>query len=243
MKKIRLGVNIDHVATIRNARNNLYPDPIYAAFIAENSGADGITIHIRKDERHILKRDAKILRKTIQTKMNLEMANTKNMLKIAELIHPDFCCIVPENRKEITTERGIDLKEERNSVKDSILFLQKNNIKVSLFIDPDINQVYIAKELKANCIELHTGFYANAKCEKQKTEEIKKIQNCAKIAKKIGLSVHAGHGLDYYNVQEISSILEIEELNIGHSIISRAFFVGISKAVQEMKKLIEISRK
>lgn len=238
-KKILLGINIDHIATIRNSRNTCYPDPIHAAFIAEQAGADGITVHLREDRRHINDDDLYILRKTIQTKMNLEIAITNEMLNIACNIKPDVCCLVPERRKEITTEKGLDVIKKKSIIALAINKLQKKNILVSLFIDADKNQIDTAIDLGANFIEIHTGPYVALKNIKSKNEELLKIKKMAQYAFNKGIKVNAGHGLNYFNVLSIAALPEIYELNIGHSIISRALFSGLFHAVRDMINLIK----
>lgn len=238
-KKILLGINIDHIATIRNSRNTCYPDPIHAAFIAEQAGADSITIHLREDRRHINDNDLHILRKTIQTKMNLEIAITNEMLNIACNIKPDICCLVPERRKEITTEKGLDVIKQKSIISKAINKLQKKNILVSLFIDADKNQIDTAIDIGANFIEIHTGPYVSLKNVISKHEELLKIKKMAQYAFSKGIKVNAGHGLNYFNVLSIAALPEIYELNIGHSIISRAVFSGLFHAVRDMINLIK----
>jgi pyridoxine 5-phosphate synthase len=236
-----LGVNIDHIATLRQARGTRYPDPVSAAHIAEQAGADSITIHLREDRRHIQERDVRILKETLLTPMNLEMALTNEMLNIAESIKPEFCCLVPEKREELTTEGGLDVKGQLSRVKDSCQRLTEAGIRVSLFIDADEEQLQAAVDASAPYIEIHTGHYAVAKNEKKATIELTKIINSVEFANNIGLKVNAGHGLSYNNVCQIAAIPQILELNIGHSIISRAVFSGLSEAVKDMKKLIQDS--
>lgn len=236
-KQISLGINIDHIASIRNFRNTIYPDLIKAVFIAEKSGADSITTHLREDRRHINENDLSNLRKVIKTKMNLEIALTDEMVNIACRIKPDICCFVPENRKEITTENGLDVIKNKKKIKFYIKKLKDNGINVSLFINPDNKQVYESLKLGASCIEIHTGYYSLASSSYQK--ELFLINNTAKYAKKLGLQVNAGHGLNYTNVIPIASIKEIKELNIGHSIISKALFKGLSNAIKIMKSIIK----
>lgn len=244
MSNALLGVNIDHIATIRNARghNISYPDPVQAAFIAEQAGADSITIHLREDRRHIKDRDIYILKETIQTNLNFEMAITNEMIKIACLLKPNLCCLVPENRNEITTEGGLDVISQFKKLKDVIQKLQDSNILVSLFIDPDEKQIDASIDLGANYIEIHTGFYSNFKSILKRNIELSRISTSASYAKIHGLKVNAGHGLNYHNIIPIASLKEIYEINIGHSIISRAVINGLSDAVKEMKKLIKSAK-
>lgn len=239
MANILLGVNIDHVAAMRNSRNTLYPDPIQAAFIAEQAGANGITVHLRQDRRHINERDIYILRKTIQTKMNLEIAVTDEMIKIACKTQPDSCCLVPEKRKEITTERGLDISIETLKITNAINTLQKKNIFVSLFIDANLSQVDAAIDTGVSIIEIHTGHYSSAKNIISREEELLKIKKVAHYAYNKGLKVNAGHGLNYNNIFPILSLPEIYEVNIGHAIISRSLFSGLFNAVTDMICLIK----
>jgi pyridoxine 5-phosphate synthase len=235
----RLGVNIDHVATLRQARGTVpYPDPVAAAAISEMAGADQITVHLREDRRHIQDRDLKILSATVQTRLNLEMANTSEMVKIAMGTVPYSVCMVPERREEVTTEGGLDVNLHLDAVKKSIKMLKESGIIVSLFIDPDVEQVKASAKAGADAVEIHTGKYADAKDERQQDREYQTLINNAKTAKKLGLRVHAGHGLHYHNVSKLIAIKEIEEYNIGHSIISRAVMVGLENAVREMKALL-----
>ncbi|MDB1124871.1 pyridoxine 5'-phosphate synthase [Vibrio algarum] len=243
MSSIFLGVNIDHIATLRNARGTKYPDPVHAAEIAERAGADGITVHLREDRRHILDRDVRILRETIQTRMNLEMAVTDEMVDIAVKTMPEFVCLVPEKREELTTEGGLDVKGQLEKVKAATQTLSEAGIKVSLFIDADREQIDAAKACKAPFIELHTGHYADAETEQDQQDELKKIAAAASYAADLGITVNAGHGLTYHNVGAIAALPEVYELNIGHSIIGRAVFDGLDKAVADMKMaMIEARR-
>ena len=235
----RLGVNIDHVATIRQARKSIEPDPVHAAVIAELAGADGITVHLREDRRHIQGRDLKLLRETVSTKLNLEMAATKEMIRIALNIKPDCCTIVPEKREELTTEGGLDLKVNKSYLEKCIKTLKDANLKVSLFIDPDLDFIKISHILGADAIEINTARFSEAKTEKQETEELSHIINAVKMASKLNLEILAGHGLNYINIQKIRTVTEIVEYNIGHSIISRAVFIGLDRAVREMKELLK----
>lgn len=243
MTSIYLGVNIDHIATLRNARGTQYPDPVHAAEIAERAGADGITIHLREDRRHILDRDVKILRETIQTRMNLEMAVTDEMIAIAIDTKPEYVCLVPEKREELTTEGGLDVVGQLEKIKAATNKLSDAGIKVSLFIDADREQIMAAKECGAPFVELHTGQYAEAQSDEDKQNELKKIAAGASYAHGLGITVNAGHGLTYHNVSPIAAIPEIFELNIGHSIIGRAAFDGLHKAVGDMKFLMTEARR
>ncbi|MFC0180420.1 pyridoxine 5'-phosphate synthase [Thorsellia kenyensis] len=234
---ILLGVNIDHIATVRNARGTNYPDPIQAAFIAEQAGADGITIHLREDRRHITDRDVKLLKETIQTRMNLEMAVTDEMVAIACEIKPTYVCLVPERREEVTTEGGLDVISQYDKVKSAIDKLSDEGILVSLFIDPEFDQISAAANLKAPFIELHTGQYAQVNGLSQE-KELNRIREAAQFASTFGIKVNAGHGLTYHNVSEIAKIKEIYELNIGHAIIGQALFSGLAYSVSEMKRIM-----
>lgn len=243
MSSILLGVNIDHVATLRNARGTRYPDPVHAAEIAERAGADGITIHLREDRRHVQDRDVRILRETLQTRMNLEMAVTDEMLEIALHTQPEFVCLVPEKREELTTEGGLDVLGQLEKVKVATEKLTAAGIKVSLFIDADREQIDAAKACGAPFIELHTGHYAEASNETEQQNELKKIAAAAAYASNLGITVNAGHGLTYHNVAAIAAIPEIYELNIGHAIVGRAVFDGLSKAVADMKAIMDNVRR
>ena len=237
---IRLGVNIDHVATVRNARGEIYPDPYKAALIAKNSGANSITIHLREDRRHITDKDLfKIIRiKKIQ--VNLEMAPTKEMLKIALKSKPNFVCIVPEKREELTTEGGLNLDNDNSKLKNIIHFLTKKGIRTSLFIEPKIQDIKKAKSLGANCVEIHTGKFCNLfNLNKSFSNEFIKIKKGSYFANKIGLEVHAGHGLTYQSAKRIAKIKNIKEFNIGHFIIGEAIFVGLKQAILNFKKVLK----
>ena len=234
---IRLGVNVDHVATVRQARRAEVPDPVAAALLAEKAGADGITVHLREDRRHIQERDVERLREQAATKINLEMAVTPAMVAYAEKIRPHDACFVPEKREELTTEGGLDVVAHKIKVRDAVKKLQARGIQVSLFIDPAQTQIETAKEVGADAIEIHTGAYCNV-ATPARQRELAAIADAAALARRLGLEVHAGHGLDYENVLPIAKISEIVELNIGHSIIARAVIVGISQAVTEMKELL-----
>ena len=243
MSSIYLGVNIDHIATLRNARGTKYPDPVHAAEIAERAGADGITIHLREDRRHIKDRDVRILRETLQTRMNLEMAVTDEMVDIALKTKPEYVCLVPEKREELTTEGGLNVVGHLDKVKSATQRLTEAGIKVSLFIDADREQIDAAKACGAPFIELHTGHYADAETEEDQQAELKRIAAGASYAADLGIMVNAGHGLTYHNVAPIAAIAEIYELNIGHSIIGRAVFDGLEKAVEDMKTIMVEARR
>jgi len=238
MKDILLGVNIDHIATLRNARGTHYPDPVHAADIAERAGADGITVHLREDRRHINDRDVRLLAQTINTRLNLEMAVTDEMVNIAREIQPVFCCLVPEKREELTTEGGLDVVGGFDKVKAATEALMDTGIKVSLFIDTDLRQIEAAHNTGAEYIEIHTGHYADATNEEQALAELAKIAKGVTHGHNMGLKVNAGHGLHYHNVKPIAALPEIIELNIGHAIIARAAFDGLHTAVADMRRLM-----
>lgn len=240
---IFLGVNIDHVATLRQARGTRYPDPLQAAIEAEQAGADSITVHLREDRRHIQDRDVALLSDILQTKMNLEMAVTDEMLAIAEHYRPADCCLVPERREELTTEGGLDVIGQQSKMHDACQRLAEAGITVSLFIDPDKKQIDAALACGAPVVELHTGAYAEATSQAVATQELKIIRQAAEYAHKQGLQVNAGHGLNYHNVQPIAAIKELVELNIGHAIIGRSVFTGLQAAVREMKQLMREARR
>ncbi|WP_370548238.1 pyridoxine 5'-phosphate synthase [Edwardsiella tarda] len=243
MADILLGVNIDHIATLRNARGTLYPDPLQAAFVAEQAGADGITVHLREDRRHITDRDVRLLRQTIQTRMNLEMAVTDEMLDIACELRPHFCCLVPEKRQEVTTEGGLDVAGQRDKMVAAVARLSAAGIQVSLFIDPDERQIEAAVAVGAPYIEIHTGAYADAENALVQAAELARIAVAARFAAGRGLKVNAGHGLTYHNAQAVAALPEMHELNIGHSIIGRAVIDGLSTAVRDMKQLLLEARR
>jgi len=236
-----LGVNIDHIATLREARGTRYPDPIQAAIEAEQAGANGITLHLREDRRHIQERDVLILKDILQTRMNLEMAVTEDMLSFAEKVRPENCCLVPESREELTTEGGLDVASQHSRIKDACQRLHETSTEVSLFIDAEKQQIDAAISCGAPVIEIHTGHYADVSGAAQK-QELEKIIAAVSYAHEAGLQVNAGHGLHYHNVQAIAAIPEIVELNIGHAIIARAMFSGLQQAVKEMKQLILAAR-
>ncbi|MCL5051189.1 pyridoxine 5'-phosphate synthase [Aliidiomarina maris] len=241
MRAPLLGVNIDHIATLRNARGVAYPEPVQAAAIAEQAGADGITIHLREDRRHITDRDVELLAETLQTRMNLEMAMTDEMIKIACRTKPTYVCLVPEKRAELTTEGGLDVAGQISRTRDAVARLAEAGIQVSLFVDPDIRQLEAAREVGAPLVELHTGHYAEQQGEAQK-QALRGIQKAAREAKALNLVVNAGHGLHYHNTTDIAAIPELYELNIGHAIIARAVFTGLDQAVREMKAVLNHAR-
>ena len=233
----KLGVNIDHVATIRQARGGTEPDPVAAAAVAELAGADGITVHLREDRRHIQDRDVMILRSTVQTHLNLEMAATDEMVAIAMKVVPDYVTLVPEKRQELTTEGGLDVAKYSQPLTRQIELLHQAGITVSLFVDPDQEQLKASAQVKSDYIEIHTGSYCEAKGE-AKANELAKIEDAIKTGKKLGLRVNAGHGLNYQNIRPLLDLGGVEEYNIGHSIISRAVLVGLDRAVREMADLV-----
>lgn len=235
---ILLGVNIDHVATLRQARGTNYPSPIDAALLAERSGADSITVHLREDRRHIQDHDIAALIESLQTRMNLEMAVSEEMVRIATRFGPADCCLVPENRAELTTEGGLNVKAQRRRIEDVCAELSGNGIRVSLFIDPEPEQLESSREVGAPVVELHTGAYADAQTPEKQALELERIKTATLYGVELGLDVHAGHGLHYENVKPVAAIAGIVELNIGHSIIARAVFDGLPHAVAEMKRLM-----
>jgi pyridoxine 5-phosphate synthase len=236
---MRFSLNIDHIATLRNARGEEQPDPVTAALIAEQAGVDGIVVHLREDRRHINERDVRLLRELITTKLDLEMAATEEIIKIACDIGPELSTIVPEHRKELTTEGGINVIDNIGHLKDAIKDLHGFEIPVSLFIEPNINQIDAAAEIEADFIEIHTGVFANARNEEEQFDELDKIRTSVKHAKKLGLGVNAGHGLDYHNIKIFREVLDIDEVSIGYAIISRAIFVGLKEAIREMISLFK----
>ncbi len=238
---MKLSVNIDHIATVRNARGGMEPDPVAAAPICEIAGAEGIVCHLREDRRHITDRDVKLLKEIVQTKFDLEMAATNEMIKIAKEIKPEMVTLVPESREELTTEGGLDLKGNFDKLGKGIEKLHDDNIRVSLFIDPLPENIDSAVELKADIIEIHTGTFANARTERQQIDELTKIAVVARMANEMGIVATAGHGLNYINILPILSIKEISEVSIGHSIISRAVFTGLDKAVKDMVDILRIA--
>ena len=234
-----LAVNVDHVATLREARKARYPDPVAAAVLVEEAGADGVVVHLREDRRHIRDRDVRVIRKIVQTKLILEMASTSEMLGIAVDVKPDLVTLVPEKREEITTEGGLDLVSRQQEIERSVDTLKKNGIPVSIFIDPDPEQIKIADTVRADMIEIHTGTFCDAATPEAGDRAFSRIVSAAKLAKELGLVVNAGHGLCYTTIKAFKGLDEIDEFSIGHSIISRAVLVGIEEAVREMKALIE----
>ncbi|MBP6517447.1 MULTISPECIES: pyridoxine 5'-phosphate synthase [unclassified Shewanella] len=238
MSRILLGVNIDHIATLRQARGTSYPDPVHAAAVAEHAGADGITIHLREDRRHIIDRDVYLLAKTLKTRMNFECAVTEEMLNIACEIKPTYVCLVPEKRQEVTTEGGLDVAGQLDKITAAVTRLAAEGIQVSLFIDADKTQIDAAVASGAPLIEIHTGCYADAKTEAEEAIELARIREMAKYAHGKGLVVNAGHGLHYHNVKPIAAIPELYELNIGHAIVARAAIDGLATAVKDMKVLM-----
>lgn len=234
----RLGVNIDHVATLRQARRTHYPDPVEAAAHAERAGADQIVVHLREDRRHIQERDVRILRETVQTQFNLEMAATPEMVKIAFDVKPDICTIVPETREELTTEGGLDVAYYRDHLKKYIAQLREADVLVSLFIDPDVDSVKSAHRIDATAVELHTGKFADARSISEQRSELRRLSDAARTAAKLGMRVAAGHGLHYHNIAALVPIDEIEEYNIGHAIVGRAMMTGFELAVRDMRELL-----
>ncbi len=240
---VYLGVNIDHVATLRQARGTYYPEPVHAALVAEQAGADGITVHLREDRRHITDRDVFILRDTLATRLNFEMAVTDEMLAIAARLKPHFACFVPEKRQELTTEGGLEVAGQLGRITDAVNQLREHNILVSLFIDADKAQIDAAARAGAPYIEIHTGKYAEARDAAVQAAELQRISDAAAYASSLGLIVNAGHGLHYHNVQPVAAIPQMYELNIGHAIVARAVFSGLDAAVREMKRLLTEARR
>lgn len=240
---ILLGVNIDHVATIRQARGTRYPDPIQAAIEVEQAGADSVTLHLREDRRHIQDRDVEMLRGILLTRMNLEMAVTDEMLAIAERIKPEDCCLVPERRAELTTEGGLDVAGHRERLREACARLKAAGIRVSLFVDADPAQIEASADVGAPVVEIHTGHYAELTDPHARTEELKRINAAVNLGTTLGLLVNAGHGLNYQNIAPIAAIPDIRELNIGHAIIARALFTGLQESVREMKRLMLEARR
>ncbi len=236
---MRLTLNVDHVATLRNARGGVQPDPVTAALLAEQAGVDGIVVHLREDRRHINERDVRLLRELITTKLDLEMAATDEIIKIACDVGPELATIVPERRQELTTEGGISVIDNVARLKETVNTLHKFDIEVSMFIEPDINQIDASAEIDADYIELHTGVFSNALTEEEQFDELDRIRTAAKHAKKLGLGVNAGHGLNYSNIKIFRELTDIDEVSIGHAIIARAVFVGLKDAVKEMIGLLK----
>ncbi len=243
MEDILLGVNIDHVATLRQARGTRYPDPVQAALEAEHAGADAITIHLREDRRHIQERDVLLLDQVLLTRMNLEIAMTEEMLALCARVAPADCCLVPERREELTTEGGLDVTGQRKRTAEACKRLADHGIRASLFIDPEPAQVRAAHEAGAPVVEIHTGRYADAPDADARRAELERIRQMAALGHSLGLQVNAGHGLNYQNVAEVARIPEIRELNIGHAVVARAIFSGIGEAVREMKRLMTEARR
>ena len=239
---VRLGVNVDHVATLRQARGEQYPQPVEAALAAERAGADSITVHLREDRRHIQDRDVELLRELLTTRLNLEMAATQEMVSIARRIKPPECCLVPEKRQELTTEGGLDILGTRKNLSGVVRRLRESGIRVSLFVDANLDQIEAAAETGAPVIELHTGHYAVASTDCEQAQELERLECAADYAIRCGLTVNAGHGLTYHNVQAVAALPWIRELNIGHAIVSRAIMTGMEAAVRDMKMLIEDAR-
>ena len=235
---IKLGLNVDHVATVRQARRTVEPDPVAAAALAELAGADGITIHLREDRRHIQDRDLKLLKETVQTHLNLEMAASDEIIEIALQYRPDQATLVPEKRREVTTEGGLDVPGNSKLHSRAVARLKEAGIMVSLFVDPNPQVIRASAETGADAVELHTGCYANAGTQKDREHELELLKEAANLAQETGLKVLAGHGLTYFNIRPITTIEQLEEVNIGHSIISRAVLVGMERAVREMKALL-----
>jgi len=240
MARRRLGVNLDHVATLRQTRRTPYPDPVAAAALAEDAGADQITMHLREDRRHMQDRDLRLLRQTVQTQLNLEMAATAEMVKMAYEVKPDLVTLVPERREELTTEGGLDVSHTKDNIKKYVRELRDGDMPVSLFIDPDLEQVRAAHRLDVTMIELHTGKYCDARGASERKAELMRLADAARSAAKLGIRVAAGHGLHYHNIAPVIGIDEIEEYNIGHAIIARAVFAGLERAVRDMLALLEI---
>ena len=241
MKRIRLGVNIDHVATVRNARGETYPSPLRAALLAQKNGADSVTIHLREDRRHINEFDLEKIKKKLKIPLNLEIAATREMLKIAIKSKPPFICIVPEKRKEITTEGGLNLNHNKNFLKKLIRKLKENNSRVSLFIEPNIRDIIQAKKLNADCVEIHTGKFCNLVNKKKNfKKEFKKIEKVIMMGNDLGLEVHAGHGLTYDSAKILAKLKNIKEFNIGHFLIGESIFVGMSSVIKSFKKILNL---
>ena len=240
MNKIRLGVNIDHVATVRNARGEIYPSPLRAALFAQENGADSVTIHLREDRRHINEFDLKKIKSKLNIPLNLEIAATKEMLNIALRHKPPFICIVPEKRKEITTEGGLNLNYNKKFLSEVVKKLKKNNSRVSLFIEPSLQDIIISKKFNVDCVEVHTGKLCNLINKKKNyTNELNKIKKAVKLGNQLGLEVHAGHGLTFESAKILSKIKGIQEFNIGHFLIGEAIFVGLSKSIKSFKKILK----
>jgi len=240
--EILLGVNIDHVATLRQARGTRYPDPVQAAMLVEQAGADGLTLHLREDRRHIQDRDVKLLKHILNIPMNLEMALTEEMVDIAVRLRPENCCLVPERREELTTEGGLDVAGQYEQLRDGCARLAEAGIHVSLFVDPEPYQIEAAARLEVPVVEIHTGRYADARGRRRREEEFRRIVEAVEVGAELGLQVNAGHGLNYQNVKPVARLAAVRELNIGHAIIARAVFTGLDEAVREMKRLMREAR-
>jgi pyridoxine 5-phosphate synthase len=240
-REILLGVNIDHVATIRQARGTRYPEPIQAALVAEQAGADGITLHLREDRRHIQERDVELFRDALQTRMNLELAATPGMVAIACRVRPADCCLVPERREELTTEGGLDVVAHRALLMEVCAALAEAGVRVSLFVDADPAQIEASKGVGAPVVEIHTGHYADATSLAARAQELDRIRRAVELGLELGLQVNAGHGLDYHNVKVIAAIPGVRELNIGHAIVARAIFSGLDLAVRDMKRIMSVA--
>lgn len=239
---MKFSINVDHVATLRNARGEVQPDPVTYALLCEQFGVDGIVVHLREDRRHINERDVRLLRELITTKLDLEMAANDEIIEIAKDVQPELATLVPEKRQELTTEGGLNILDNIELYKTTIERLQESDIAVSLFIEPDINQIDAAAEINADFIEIHTGNYANCSSEEESFDELERIRQAAKHAKKLGLGVNAGHGLNYLNMKEFILLPDIDEVSIGQSVIARSIFVGVEKAVKEMLDIIRLSK-
>ncbi len=236
---MRFALNVDHIATVRNARGEDQPDPVTAALIAEQAGADGIVFHLREDRRHINERDVRLLRELVTTKLDFEMAATEEIIKIACDVGPELATLVPEKRQELTTEGGLNVIDNVSLIRDTIKELHKSNIDVSIFTEPDIAQIDASAELEADFIEIHTGVFANALTEEEQFDELERIRGAAKHIKKLGLGVNAGHGLNYQNMKVFRELTDIDEVSIGHAVVARAVFIGINEAVREMIRIIK----
>jgi pyridoxine 5-phosphate synthase len=236
---MRFALNVDHIATVRNARGEDQPDPVTAALIAEQAGADGIVFHLREDRRHINERDVRLLRELVTTKLDFEMAATEEIIKIACDVGPELATLVPEKRQELTTEGGLNVIDNVSLIRDTIKELHKSNIDVSIFTEPDIAQIDASAELEADFIEIHTGVFANALTEEEQFDELERIRGAAKHIKKLGLGVNAGHGLNYQNMKIFRELRDIDEVSIGHAVVARAVFIGINEAVREMIRIIK----
>lgn len=242
MKTLRLGINIDHVATLRQARGGTAPEPVHAALLCEQAGADSITVHLREDRRHIQDRDVALLQQSVQTRVNLELAAAPAMIDIACRLQPADCCLVPERRQELTTEGGLDVAGQPERLRQACRALTEAGIRVALFVDPDPDQLAAAVDVGAPVVELHTGRYANATDDRARARCLADLALAAQHAAALGLTVHAGHGLDYHNVQPVAALPELAELNIGHAVIARAVFAGLGQAVRDMRRLMDQAR-